>query len=186
MRPWRCRAAAANAGPTNFAIRRSRSSPILTYNRVRSGRLLPRALSGSSFGPAPIRPGSAAREAQLALGEEGGHLQPRGEIGGFAIARLGRAEVRGREACVDIAEQATRPGLMALFLVRSRELQGLARHGQSAVGLSGREEPLSQVRRPERQVGLHPEPLREAHALLEVRQPLRDLTEAHEGVAEDG
>src|SRR5262249_20533695 len=42
----------SNATPTDFAPLRSRSSPILTCNRVRCGRLLPRASRHSSFGVA--------------------------------------------------------------------------------------------------------------------------------------
>src|SRR5207249_2152658 len=43
------------AGTMNVAGRRSRSSPILTYNGVRGGRLLARALSGSFLVPARAR-----------------------------------------------------------------------------------------------------------------------------------
>jgi hypothetical protein len=38
-------------GPITIASRRSRSSAVLTYNRVRSGRLVARALGCSVLGP---------------------------------------------------------------------------------------------------------------------------------------
>jgi len=41
-------------GPITIASRRSRSSAVLTYNRVRSGRLVARALGCSVLDPAPV------------------------------------------------------------------------------------------------------------------------------------